>query len=61
VYGRKTHINSGWPKEVATFPRQALHAITLTFEHPQTHEQLRFEVPLPKDMLALMDSLGRLE
>jgi 23S rRNA pseudouridine1911/1915/1917 synthase len=31
-------------------PRQALHARTLGFEHPQTGEMLRFEAPIPEDM-----------
>jgi len=31
-------------------PRQALHAKTLGFYHPQKKEVLRFEAPLPQDM-----------
>ena len=36
-------------------PRQALHARTLGFEHPTTGKMLRFEVPIPDDMLACLD------
>ncbi len=36
-------------------PRQALHARTLGFEHPHTHEHLRFESDLPEDMTALLE------
>jgi hypothetical protein len=38
---------------VNAFPRQALHAFLLVFEHPSTGETLRFEAPLPADMEAL--------
>lgn len=31
-------------------PRQALHAQTLGFEHPETGKTLHFEAPLPQDM-----------
>ena len=40
-----------------SFPRQALHAATLGFEHPVTGEELEFESPLPVDMAGLMDAL----
>lgn len=42
---------------VAAFPRQALHAETLGFEHPDTGEMLEFHAPLPKDMQNLIDIL----
>ena len=31
-------------------PRQALHAKTLGFKHPETNEFMRFESPVPEDM-----------
>jgi 23S rRNA pseudouridine1911/1915/1917 synthase len=37
--------------------RQALHAAVLGFEHPVTHEALRFEAPLPADMSRLVEAL----
>ncbi|KAG1713614.1 Ribosomal large subunit pseudouridine synthase D [Nymphon striatum] len=40
-----------------TFPRQALHAATLGFEHPVSNEMLRFEAPMPSDMTALVAAL----
>jgi 23S rRNA pseudouridine1911/1915/1917 synthase len=40
------------------FPRQALHAATLGFEHPVTGETLEFSSPLPPDMMALIAALG---
>ena len=36
-------------------PRQALHARTLGFEHPVTHEQMDFTAPMPADMEALLE------
>jgi 23S rRNA pseudouridine1911/1915/1917 synthase len=41
------------------FPRQALHAWRLEFEHPTTHETVSFEAPIPDDMEALIDVLRR--
>lgn len=35
---------------VNRFPRQALHAYLLQFEHPRTGEVMHFEAPLPDDM-----------
>jgi 23S rRNA pseudouridine1911/1915/1917 synthase len=42
---------------VDAFPRQALHAWLLAFEHPATGEVMRFEAPLPDDMVELRDAL----
>ncbi|THD84568.1 RluA family pseudouridine synthase [Aliigemmobacter aestuarii] len=39
------------------FPRQALHAATLGFEHPVSGDWLEFESPVPADMAALIDAL----
>lgn len=43
---------------VAAFPRQALHAATLGFEHPVSGEFLRFEAEIPQDMRGLLRALG---
>ncbi|TDE40906.1 RluA family pseudouridine synthase [Antarcticimicrobium sediminis] len=42
---------------VRSFPRQALHAAVLGFEHPVTGEALRFEAPLAQDMINLLTAL----
>jgi len=42
---------------VDAFPRQALHAARLGFEHPVTGARLRFDSPLPPDMAALAGRL----
>jgi 23S rRNA pseudouridine1911/1915/1917 synthase len=39
--------------------RQALHATTLGFEHPRTGKALRFESPLPADMMQLLKAIKR--
>lgn len=36
-------------------PRQALHARTLGFVHPRTHEEMFFSSPIPADMKALLE------
>ena len=36
-------------------PRQALHAKTLGFEHPNTGEFMRFSADLPQDMVTCID------
>ncbi|MBT0958826.1 RluA family pseudouridine synthase [Alphaproteobacteria bacterium KMM 3653] len=43
---------------VRAFPRQALHAATLGFEHPTSGEMMQFEAPLPDDMVGLLETLG---
>jgi 23S rRNA pseudouridine1911/1915/1917 synthase len=37
--------------------RQALHARSLAFEHPVTHEVMAFEAPIPDDIEALLEAL----
>lgn len=39
------------------FPRQALHAASLGFEHPVTGELLEFTSPLPDDLAGLLTAL----
>ena len=41
----------------AEFPRQALHAWLLGFQHPSTHKTMRFESPWPQDFRGLVTSL----
>ncbi|MDS9467433.1 pseudouridine synthase [Paracoccus sp. MBLB3053] len=42
---------------IAAFPRQALHAAELGFEHPVSGEKLAFTSTLPSDMAELLDIL----
>lgn len=61
VYGgaRKASVKVLGPvsEAVATFPRQALHAAHLGFDHPVTGLPLAFDSPLPADIQALLDQL----
>jgi 23S rRNA pseudouridine1911/1915/1917 synthase len=43
------------------FPRQALHAWLLGFEHPASGAEMRFERPPPEDMRRLRDALAPLK
>lgn len=42
---------------LAGFPRQALHAFRLGLVHPLTQEECGWEVPLPNDLVELIESL----
>ncbi len=62
VYGGKRRLavkafSPSAAETVRAFPRQALHAAVLGFEHPVTGENLRFEAELPEDMQTLIDTL----
>ena len=39
--------------------RQALHATTLTIDHPKTGERMTFQAPVPPDLARLVDLLRR--
>ncbi|MDH5799162.1 MAG: RluA family pseudouridine synthase [Paracoccaceae bacterium] len=59
VYGGRRKLNArvfaeGALDAVSAFPRQALHAAVLGFEHPDDGREMRFEADLPEDMKALM-------
>jgi 23S rRNA pseudouridine1911/1915/1917 synthase len=41
----------------ANFPRQALHAFVLGFQHPSLHKTMRFESPWPADFADLVEAL----
>jgi len=46
--------------KLASFKRQALHAATLTFEHPASGTLLEFNSPLPEDFAMIVDALKEL-
>jgi 23S rRNA pseudouridine1911/1915/1917 synthase len=57
-YGRKTGTRRAFFKnQFEICPRQALHAATLGFKHPETGEQMDFSADLPADMQALVENL----
>jgi 23S rRNA pseudouridine1911/1915/1917 synthase len=61
TYGGRPRPPRGASSRLATalqeFPRQALHAIALGLEHPQTGEAMRWEIPMAQDMDELLGSL----
>jgi 23S rRNA pseudouridine1911/1915/1917 synthase len=63
VYGGRLRLPKGTSDELrdvlAAFHRQALHAQQLTLEHPETGEILSWEVPLPEDMVKLIEALRK--
>jgi 23S rRNA pseudouridine1911/1915/1917 synthase len=54
---KASHLGPGSQAALAALGRQALHAYLLVLEHPKTGEILRWESPLPKDLLLLQNSL----
>ncbi len=62
VYGGRRRLAAKALSEAARaavngFARQALHAAVLGFRHPVGGQMLRFEAPLPDDMVALIAAL----
>jgi 23S rRNA pseudouridine1911/1915/1917 synthase len=55
TYGRKVSVTlSG---QEITFPRQMLHAASLSFRHPETGQTIHFGAPLPDDMREAVEAL----
>ncbi|MBD3639477.1 MAG: 23S rRNA pseudouridine(1911/1915/1917) synthase RluD [Marinobacter sp.] len=63
LYGGRMRLPKGSTEELrevlSGFNRQALHARQLTLEHPETGEILTWEVPLPEDMVHLIEALRK--
>ncbi|MBF9034676.1 RluA family pseudouridine synthase [Rhodobacterales bacterium HKCCE2091] len=62
VYGGRRKVSArvfgeALAERLNGFPRQALHAAVLGFDHPVTGEALRFEAELPEDMAGLLAAL----
>ncbi|MFZ1346802.1 MAG: RluA family pseudouridine synthase [Tabrizicola sp.] len=60
TYGGKKRLGAVLGQGAAignAFPRQALHAASLGFDHPVTGERLEFSAPLPADMAGLIAAL----
>lgn len=57
LYGHRPAVRgleSPMPSGLADFPRQALHAVRLSFAHPRTNTRMQFSAPLPADMQGLL-------
>lgn len=53
VYGRPRRGTDALTKLLRRFPRQALHATEMKLVHPMTGKTMRFQAPLPPDLLLL--------
>ena len=63
TYGEARHreLAAAPGRTVRVFPRPALHAWRLAFEHPRTGAAMRFEAPLAEDMHLLWLALAGVE
>ncbi|MBU0654572.1 MAG: 23S rRNA pseudouridine(1911/1915/1917) synthase RluD [Gammaproteobacteria bacterium] len=63
TYGGRPRVPAGISDELRealqSFPRQALHATKLGLVHPESGEYMEWEVPVPEDMVELLDSLRK--
>lgn len=62
THGELSAVKSGNPSdanEEVVLKRQALHAHTLSFQHPITDEPISFLAPLPSDIQTVLDILRR--
>ncbi len=59
VYGGNRRLSPRLPGAALAnaFPRQALHAASLGFDHPLTGQRMEFASPLPPDMAGLLAAL----
>ncbi|MEJ6389634.1 RluA family pseudouridine synthase [Gymnodinialimonas ulvae] len=61
TYGGRRKVSEKTPgaQAINSFPRQALHAAILGFQHPVSAETLRFEAPLPADLRNLLAEISQ--
>ena len=63
VYGGRQRVPAGASdlliSTLRDFPRQALHAQALEFEHPASGDWMEFETDLPDDLVNLLEVLER--
>ena len=61
VYGGRQRVPAGASEllmsALRNFPRQALHAQALEFEHPESGDWMEFETELPDDLVNLLEVL----
>jgi len=64
LYGLARHrglqLDPALLERLEAFPRQALHAAELGFQHPLNGQWLQFSAPFPPDFQALLDALAPL-
>jgi 23S rRNA pseudouridine1911/1915/1917 synthase len=57
LVGERQYLFEPAPRQLIDFPRQALHAYRLGFQHPADGRALSCEAPLPEDFQTLLDRL----
>jgi 23S rRNA pseudouridine1911/1915/1917 synthase len=61
VYGNPMRVEPSLETElkhiIRAFPRQALHAQLLSFIHPKTNKQVKFNCNKPKDLIEILEEL----
>jgi 23S rRNA pseudouridine1911/1915/1917 synthase len=59
LYRTRNYLKAGMSQALrdtlSQFPRQALHAETISFQHPISQETLTFSAPIPYDLQTLLD------
>jgi len=59
IVGERVYRRRARAEAEIEFPRLALHAAELAFEHPSGGRPMRFEAPRPADLAALLEKLRR--
>lgn len=59
LVGERRYVFGPDALRTVAFPRQALHAHRLAFDHPDDGRPLEFEAPLPPDLADLLELLRR--
>jgi 23S rRNA pseudouridine1911/1915/1917 synthase len=63
LYGGRMRLPANAGDQLRTvlqqFKRQALHACSIAFYHPQTDEELTFQAPLPDDFKLLLNTMDQ--
>jgi 23S rRNA pseudouridine1911/1915/1917 synthase len=59
VYGDFSNLPQRLQDAATRFGRQALHAATLSFIHPRSHETLEFSAPPPVDFVGLIEEFRK--
>jgi 23S rRNA pseudouridine1911/1915/1917 synthase len=57
LIGERQYVYQHKPAVRIEFPRQALHALRLSFRHPQDNRKVKFEATLPADLQSLQKQL----
>ncbi|MHB1453634.1 MAG: RluA family pseudouridine synthase [Saccharofermentanales bacterium] len=64
LYGASSNENAHYQRSGFLdheISRQALHAASITFDHPITGQKLHFESPMPEDMALLLQNIRSLD